>query len=330
MMGWTDRHFRYLLRLCSPTARLFTEMITAPALIHGPRDRMLAFNDSEHPVVLQIGGCEPLELAQATRLAAEKGFDEVNLNVGCPSPRVSAGRFGACLMLEPALVADCVRAMKDASDLPVTVKCRLGVDDADSNELLEAFVDQVLRAGCDALYLHARKAELRGLSPRQNREVPPLQPERVYRIKDRFPYLPVILNGGVADPATARRHLNRVDGVMIGRRAYQDPSFVARLDSELFGGKPLEHWSVLDRYGRYIDTQLDRGVRLNDMTRHMLGMLKGIRVCAPISAAVERHRTSAAQRCCPGSRSHRRRQASRRLKDKDKGPHRCSISYFRA
>jgi tRNA-dihydrouridine synthase A len=304
MMAWTDRHCRYLLRLCSPNARLFTEMITTGALLHGPRDRLLAFSPTEHPLVVQLGGSDPIELAAAARLAEDAGFDEVNLNVGCPSPRVQQGRFGACLMREPDLVARCIEAMRAGSKLPVSVKCRLGVDDADSDELLHAFVSRLVDAGCEVLYLHARKAMLEGLSPAQNREVPPLQPTRVYDVKAQFPDLPVVLNGGVTDSETAHAHLCCVDGVMIGRSAYHDPMFLAELDGELFASpssnasNARNAWNVLDQYVVYMEDQLARGTRLQDMTRHMLGMLKG----------------------APGARRYRRLLSdARRLRDNDLG-----------
>lgn len=276
MMAWTDHHCRYLLRLCSPNARLFTEMITTSALLRGPRERLLRFNTTEHPLVIQLGGSDPGELAQAVWIAEQAGFDEVNLNVGCPSPRVKEGRFGACLMREPRVVAECINAMKANTSLPVTVKCRLGVDDADSDELLEIFVEVLINAGCEALYLHARKAMLEGLSPAQNREVPPLQPDRVYRLKARFPQLPVVLNGGVTDSETAHKHLDHVDGVMIGRSAYHDPMFLSELDHALFASPATDPWNVLDQYLVYMESQLIRGARLQDMTRPMLGVLKGV------------------------------------------------------
>ncbi|MFP6814496.1 MAG: tRNA dihydrouridine(20/20a) synthase DusA [Pseudomonadales bacterium] len=276
MMAWTDQHCRYLLRLCSPNARLFTEMITTGALLQGPAERLLNFDRAEHPLVIQLGGSDPDDLAEAALMAERAGFDEINLNVGCPSPRVKQGRFGACLMREPALVARCIGAMKTITRLPVTVKCRLGVDDADSDELLEAFVQILVDAGCEAIYLHARKAFLEGLSPAQNRAVPPLQPERVYHLKDRFPLIPVVLNGGVSDIETVQTHLDHVDGVMIGRSAYQDPMFLAKLDHTLFQSRNIDPWNVLDQYLVYMERQLKRGARLHDMTRHLLGLFKGM------------------------------------------------------
>jgi tRNA-dihydrouridine synthase A len=251
-------------------------MITTGALLHGPAERLLSFDRTEHPLVIQLGGSDPDDLAEAARLAERAGFDEINLNVGCPSPRVKQGRFGACLMREPSLVAQCVGAMKTSTRLPVTVKCRLGVDDADSDELLEVFVKILVDAGCEAIYLHARKALLEGLSPAQNRTVPPLQPERVYHLKDRFPLTPVVLNGGVSDVATVLTHLDRVDGVMVGRSAYQDPMFLAELDHALFASRKIDPWNVLDQYVVYMERQLKRGARLHDMTRHMLGVFKGM------------------------------------------------------
>ena len=276
MMAWTDTHCRYLLRLCSPNARLFTEMITTGALLNGPRGRLLTFDATQHPLVIQLGGSDPVELARAAQLAEQAGFDEVNLNVGCPSQRVNEGSFGACLMRQPRLVAACIGAMTANTDLPVTVKCRLGVDEADSDELLHEFVEKVVAAGCCALYLHARKALLNGISPAQNLAVPPLQPDRVYRLKARFSRLPVVLNGGVDKVGSATAHLEHVDGVMIGRCAYHDPIFLAKLDSALYGGPSPDPWNVLERYVVYMQDRVSAGGRLQDMTRHMLGLLKGL------------------------------------------------------
>ena len=277
MMAWTDRHCRYLLRLASPNALLFTEMITAAAVLHGDHRKLLAFHPAEHPVALQLGGSDPRMLAEAAQLATQAGFDEINLNVGCPSPRVKRGRFGACLMLEPDLVAECVRAMRHATSLPVTVKCRLGVDHADSDPLLHSFVAGVVEAGCDALYLHARKAWLSGLTPAQNRDVPPLQPQRAYGLKQAFPELPVVFNGGVTDIEGAKAHLQHVDGVMVGRAAYHSPQFLAQLDEALtrVPHRPPSDDALVAAYLDYVATELNRGTRLHDMTRHMLGMFKG-------------------------------------------------------
>ncbi len=275
-MAWTDPHCRYLLRLCSPNARLFTEMVTTGALLNGPRRELLAFDPEEHPVAIQLGGCEPADLARAAAIAQTAGFDEINLNLGCPSPRVSKGRFGACLMREPELAAACIGAMRDACRLPVTAKIRLGVDDHDSDALLHDFVARLVEAGCHALYLHARKAYLSGLSPAQNRDIPPLQPERAYGLKRQFAELPIILNGGISREEEAAEHLRHVDGVMIGRAAYHDPMFLSRLDARLSGRAPVPLEAVVTGYLAYMDRQLLRGTRLHDMTRHMLGLFKGV------------------------------------------------------
>ncbi len=275
MMAWTDRHCRYLLRLASPNAFLFTEMIAASAVLHAKPDRLLSYHPAEHPLALQLGGSDPEQLAAAARLATQHGFDEINLNVGCPSPRVKKARFGACLMLEPELVARAVEAMRQATHLPVSVKCRLGVDDADTDELLHAFAARLIDAGCDALYLHARKALLNGLTPAQNRDIPPLQPQRVYALKAAFPTLPVIFNGGIRDAQSAGEHLQHTDGIMVGRAAYQSPQFVAELDALLFGTMPVAEIEVARQYLRYMREELEGGARLHDMTRHMLGLFKG-------------------------------------------------------
>ena len=276
MMAWTDRHCRYLLRLTSRRIRLFTEMITTGALLHGPRDRLLRYDEAEHPVVIQLGGSEPGPMAQCAAMAADRGYDEININVGCPSPRVQRGAFGACLMKEPALVAELVAAMAAAVRVPVTVKCRLGVDDLDNQGALEHFVASVADAGCHTLYLHARKALLTGLSPAQNRLIPPLQYERVYRIKDKFPELTVILNGGVTDLDAASRHLHRVDGVMIGRQAYQQPLFMNELAVAHLGEDACNPFDVMAGYAEYMRTELEQGTRLADMTRHCLGLFAGM------------------------------------------------------
>ncbi|HEX7034276.1 MAG TPA: tRNA dihydrouridine(20/20a) synthase DusA [Pseudomonadales bacterium] len=283
MMAWTDRHCRYLHRLAAPHALLFTEMITSGALRHGPAERLLRFHSSEHPVALQLGGSDPGELAEAAAAGAAAGFDEINLNVGCPSPRVRQGRFGACLMREPALVAHCVRRMASAARVPVTVKCRLGVDDDDSEAFLERFVAEAAAAGCETFYVHARKALLNGLSPAENRTVPPLDYERVYRLKARHPELEIVINGGIDTVGALDRHLAAVDGVMIGRAAYQQPMLLAAMDRHLFGA-PADAAServpdptivVMSGYRRYMAHELDRGTRLADMTRHCLGLFAG-------------------------------------------------------
>lgn len=276
MMDWTDRHCRYFHRLLSPHVRLYTEMVTAQAVIHGDRGRLLGFDPAEHPVALQVGGAEPGELAAAARIGEEAGYDEINLNVGCPSDRVQSGKFGACLMREPALVADCVAAMRAAVAIPVTVKCRLGVDDQDEYADLARFVDSVRATGCNVFVVHARKAWLEGLSPKENREVPPLNYERVYRLKHEFPDLTIVINGGVSTLADVRRHLDRVDGVMLGRTAYHDPYRLAEVDAELYGTPLPDRADVLARLRPYIEAHLARGDRLQHISRHILGLYQGL------------------------------------------------------
>jgi tRNA-dihydrouridine synthase A len=276
MMAWTDRHCRSLLRLTSRHTVLFTEMVSAAALIHGPADRLLRHDAREQPLVLQLGGSDADELARAAELAARGGYTKLNLNVGCPSPRVQRGRFGACLMREPELVGSLVSAMRDAAGLPVSVKCRLGVDDHDSQPLLEAFVETVARAGSEKLYVHARKALLNGLSPAQNRQIPPLQYERVHALKARFPELEIILNGGITSLADALVHLDLVDGVMIGRQAYQQPLLMNELAVCLFREPRINAFQVMDGYLAYMTRELQAGTRLADMTRHCLGLFAGL------------------------------------------------------
>jgi tRNA-dihydrouridine synthase A len=276
MMDRSDRHFRFLMRLLAPHARLYTEMITARALLHGDAERLLRFDAAERPVALQLGGSEPLELAAAARLGECAGYDEVNLNVGCPSDRVQAGCFGAALMLDPGRVAECVAAMRGAVALPVTVKTRLGVDDHDSYEFAAAFVATVAPAGCDTFIVHARKAWLRGLSPKENREVPPLDYPRVHRLKRDFPALRIVVNGGLTDLDATARQLEHVDGVMLGRAAYQDPWLVASLDAALFAGRePATLERVLARFLPYVESELAAGTPLRSMTRHLLGLRAG-------------------------------------------------------
>ncbi len=277
MMEWTDRHCRYFLRLLSKRALLYTEMVTADAIRFGDRDRLLHYDQAEHPVALQLGGGEPSALAEAARIGAEFGYDEINLNVGCPSDRVQSGRFGACLMAEPPLVADCVAAMQAKVDIPVTVKCRIGIDDQDAEESLDAFIDQVARGGCRIFILHARKAWLEGLSPKENRDIPPIDYDRVYRLKQRRPDLTIIVNGGIGSLGEASSHLAEVDGVMLGRAAYHDPYLLAGVDTEIFGeaAEAPSRLDVLDRYLPYAERELARGVRLNQMSRHILGLLHG-------------------------------------------------------
>jgi tRNA-dihydrouridine synthase A len=275
MMDRTDRHLRYLLRLLAPHARLYTEMVTARALLHGDAERLLRFDATEHPVALQLGGSDPDELAAAARLGAAAGYDEINLNVGCPSDRVQAGCFGAALMLERARVAECVRAMRSAVAVPVTVKTRLGVDDYDSYEFARDFVAEVADAGCATFVVHARKAWLSGLSPKENREIPPLDYPRVYRLKREFPDLRIVINGGLVTLADSVAQLAHVDGVMLGRAAYQDSWLIARLDAELFGGAPAAELDVLGEFERYVARELQNGTPLRAMTRHLLGMRNG-------------------------------------------------------
>jgi tRNA-dihydrouridine synthase A len=252
-------------------------MITTGAVIHGPREKLLGFSPEEHPIAVQLGGSEPRDLARAARICADFGYDEINLNVGCPSDRVQEGRFGACLMREPALVGDCVAAMKAAVSVPVTVKCRIGVDEQDPETALDALADAVVKAGVDALFVHARKAWLDGLSPKENRDVPPLDYGRVYRLKEARPGLPVAVNGGVRTIEEAKAHLARVDGVMMGRAAYQDPELLLRVDPELFGEAPpvADAFAALDAFEPYVAARLAEGMRLSQMTRHILGLFAG-------------------------------------------------------
>ena len=277
MMEWTDRHCRYFLRLISKHALLYTEMVTADAVLRGDRTRLLAFHPDEHPVALQVGGSDAAALAEAARIGAELGYDEVNLNVGCPSDRVQAGRFGACLMAEPELVADLIAAMGASVTVPVTVKCRIGIDDQDAEESLDRFIDAVALGGCRTFILHARKAWLEGLSPKENRDIPPIDYDRVYRIKARRPDLTIIVNGGIGSFGEATEHLTHVDGVMLGRAAYQDPYLLAEVDQSLFGASvPVpSRLDVLDSFMPYAEEELARGVRLNQMTRHILGLFHG-------------------------------------------------------
>jgi tRNA-dihydrouridine synthase A len=287
MMDWTDRHCRFLHRILSRRARLYTEMVTTGAVIHGPRERLLGFSPEEHPVAVQLGGSDPGELARAARICADLGYDEVNLNVGCPSDRVQDGRFGACLMREPELVGAGVAAMKAAVRVPVTVKCRIGVDDQDPEEALDRMAHSVVAAGADALVVHARKAWLQGLSPKENREVPPLDYERVYRLKAAFPDLPVAVNGGISSLAAAKGHLARVDGAMLGRAAYQEPEILLGVDREIFGEAPpvADAFAAIEALEPYIAARLAEGVRLHAMTRHMLGLFAG----RPGARAYRRH-----------------------------------------
>ncbi len=276
MMEWTDRHCRAFHRVLTRRARLYTEMVTAAAILHGDCDRLLGFDAAEHPVAVQLGGSDPTDLARAARICAERGYAEINLNVGCPSDRVQNGAFGACLMRQPALVGDCVGAMKAAVAVPVTVKCRLGVDEQ-GPEALEALVDAVLAAGADALIVHARKAWLQGLSPRENRDVPPLDYAQVFALKRRLPAMPVALNGGLADWAAIEAAAPQVDGVMVGRAAYGEPAMLLEVDARMFGEDqpPRGRVQALEDYHPYVEAQLTAGVPLHAMTRHVLGLFNG-------------------------------------------------------
>lgn len=291
MMDWTDRQCRAFHRTLSRRARLYTEMVTTGAVLHGDRERLLGFDAGEHPVAVQLGGSDPRDLAAAARIAADYGYAEINLNVGCPSDRVQEGRFGACLMREPALVGACVAAMKAAVSVPVTVKCRLGVDDQDIEPALDAVAEAVTAAGVDGLIVHARKAWLKGLSPRENRDVPPLDYGRVARLKAARPDLPIAVNGGIADIAAAKARLSEVDGVMMGRAAYTDPALLLAVDPELFGeaAPAADVFAAVEALEPAIAAGLARGLRLHAFTRHMLGLFNG----RPGARAFRRHLATA-------------------------------------
>ncbi len=287
MMDWTDRHCRVFHRLMTRRARLYTEMLTTGAILHGDRRRLLGFDASEHPVALQLGGSDPRDLAAAAKIGEDFGYDEINLNVGCPSDRVKDGRFGVCLMAEPALVASCVEAMKHAVRIPVTVKCRIGIDDQDPEVALDALARGVIAAGADALVVHARKAWLNGLSPKENRDIPPLDYDRVYRLKAALPEVPISINGGIKSVAEARTHLDHVDGVMLGRAAYQEPWRLLGVDPELFG-EAAPHATMKDVFTAmmpYIESELAQGTRLHSITRHFVGAFHGV----PGARAFRRH-----------------------------------------
>jgi len=277
MMDWTDTHCRVFHRVLAPHARLYTEMVHANAVIHGDRGKLLALDPVEHPVALQLGGSDPTLLAQAARIGAEAGFDEINLNVGCPSDRVQAGRFGACLMREPALVADSVAAMIAASPIPVTVKCRLGIDDDEHFDVFRDFIDTVAQAGCKLFVVHARNAWLKGLSPKENREVPPLRYDWAYRLKQERPELAVIVNGGIATLDGATAHLAHADGSMLGRAAYHDPYLLHRIDVAWFGGELRSREELLQAMRPHVESGLAQGIALNHITRHLLGLFHGER-----------------------------------------------------
>ena len=278
MMDWTDRHCRVLHRTLSRRARLYTEMVTTGAIIFGPRERLLGFSGAEHAVALQLGGSEPDALARCAVIGADHGYDEINLNCGCPSDRVQNGAFGACLMREPQLVGDCVAAMKAVVKIPVTVKCRIGVDDQEPRDALWNMARAVIDAGADALIVHARKAWLKGLSPKENRDVPPLDYELVHALKREFPDTSMSINGGFTTIESVRAQLDHLDGVMVGRAAYHDPGLLMRVDGELFGEAPpvADQFEAVEAYEAYIAARLSEGVRLADMTRHMLGLFAGM------------------------------------------------------
>ena len=287
MMDWTDRHCRFFHRLLTRRALLYTEMLTTGAILHGDRDRLLGFDPSEHPVALQLGGSDAAALAECARIGEGFGYDEINLNVGCPSDRVQEGRFGACLMLEPALVGDCVAAMKAAVQIPVTVKCRIGVDEQEPEQALFAFTDTVKSAGADALIVHARKAWLKGLSPRENRDVPPLDYALVHRLKAAHPNLPIVLNGGIASIEQAQSEIGNLDGVMMGRAAYQEPWRLLSVDAAFYGEAAPVATAKQAALALipYIERETAKGVRLNSITRHVLGLFRAI----PGARAYRRH-----------------------------------------
>ncbi len=285
MMGWTDRHARYFLRLITKHSLLYTEMVNTGALIHnkqkvGEQKRLLSFNAAEHPVALQLGGSEPRALAQCTLMAEEAGFDEVNLNVGCPSDRVKSGNFGACLMAKPALVADCISSMQEKVSIPVTVKCRIGIDDMESYQSFENFISRVADAGCQSFIVHARKAWLQGLSPKQNREIPPLKYDFVHRLKSERPELNITINGGIKTIETLQQQLNHVDGVMIGREAYHNPYLLASVDKNIYlddKATVKTREEIVLQMCDYMDSELAKGIALHSMSRHILGLFQGCR-----------------------------------------------------
>ncbi len=298
MMDWTDRHCRYFMRLLSPSALLYTEMVTAAAIVHGDADRFLRFNKEEHPVALQLGGSNPDWMAQATARAASYGYDEININVGCPSDRVQSGSFGACLMANPGLVAECFRAMQAETDIPITIKSRIGINEQDSEAFLRAFVEPLIEAGCRKFVVHARIAILEGLSPKENRSIPPLNYERVYRLKRDFPDLEIVINGGLTSSALVDEVLEYVDGAMIGRQAYHQPYFLAELEQHVGSGlTPPSRVEVVESMLPYIDRQSGEGVSLNSITRHMLGLFAG----QPGARAWRRYISEHAQREGAGS-----------------------------
>jgi tRNA-dihydrouridine synthase A len=275
MMDWTDSPCRVLHRCLTRHALLYTEMVTAEAVLHGDRAHLLGFDAFEHPVALQLGGSDPAKLAEASKIAADFGYDEINLNVGCPSDRVQSGRFGACLMREPALVADCVAAMRRAVSIPVTVKCRIGVDDQDPEHALRTLIDACAAAGVTVFAVHARKAWLEGLSPKENRDIPPLDYSLVYRIKQERPGLTILVNGGIENLDQAEAHLTHVDGVMLGRAAYQNPALLAEVDARFFGAAPVDLDAAIETYAGHVERQLRQGARLHPLIKPMLGLYNG-------------------------------------------------------
>ena len=299
MMDWTDRHCRFFHRLMTKRALLYTEMVVCDAIIHGNRDYLLEYNPDEHPVALQLGGSDPEKVAEAAKIAVEYGYDEINLNVGCPSDRVQSGTFGACLMREPELVGRCVQAMKEVAEVPVTVKCRIGVDDQDPQVALDNLANEVWSFGADALWVHARKAWLEGLSPKENRDIPPLDYDRVYALKvENLSYF-IGINGGVENLIQAKNHLKHCDGVMLGRAAYQTPSILRFADTELFGdnSEAVSFEAILNAMCDYCEEHLSKGGKLNHVTRHMIGLFQGI----------------------PGARAYRQILSTQAMK-KDAGP----------
>ncbi len=278
MLDWTDRHCRHFHRLLTKYAILYTEMVTTGALLNGDVDRHLRFDVAEHPVALQLGGSDPHDLATCARMAADYGYDEVNINVGCPSERVQKGAFGACLMAEPELIGECVSAMQAAVSIPITVKNRIGIDDQDDYEGLHRFISTVSQAGCRTFIIHARKAWLKGLSPKENREIPPLRYELVYQIKREFPQLEILINGGITTLEQCQQHLQYVDGVMVGREAYHNPWVLARVDAQLYGTSSAvdDRKAIVEAFLPYVQQQLEQGVPLGHMTRHILGIFQGM------------------------------------------------------
>lgn len=279
MLDWTDRHARYFLRLISQHTLMYTEMVTTGAILHGDKHRHLHFSAEEHPIALQLGGSSPEDLAKACKIADEYGYDEINLNVGCPSDRVQSGMFGACLMAKPELVADCFKAMQDATDKEVTIKCRTGIDDLDSFEFLQAFINTVADSGCKTFIVHARKAWLSGLSPKQNREIPELDYDRVYKIKQLFPDINIAINGGITDLNDCATHLQHCDGVMLGREAYNNPFVLADIDEKFFAASPnlLGRHDIIEAMLPYIERELAAGSKLNHISRHILGLYNGLK-----------------------------------------------------